>query len=67
MRQALLGVGIPLWQADGLVEEYELYRRGEAAEVTNTVHEVTGAEPRTFAQFAEDYAGAFRARDMTVA
>jgi uncharacterized protein YbjT (DUF2867 family) len=67
MRQALLGVGIPLWQADGLVEEYELYRRGEASEVTNTVHEVTGAEPRTFSQFAEDYAHAFRVRDMTVA
>ena len=67
MRQALLGVGIPLWQADGLVEEYELYRRGEASEVTNTVHEVAGAEPRTFSQFAEDYAHAFRVRDMTVA
>jgi uncharacterized protein YbjT (DUF2867 family) len=67
MRQALLAVGIPLWRADGLVEEYELYRRGEAAKVTRTVGELTGARPRTFSQFAEDYADAFRAKDITVA
>jgi uncharacterized protein YbjT (DUF2867 family) len=59
MRQALVGLGLPVWQADGLVEDYEHYRRGEAAVVTPAVRDVTGREPRSFAQFALDYAAAF--------
>jgi hypothetical protein len=31
---ALRGVGVPSWQADGLVEDYAHYARGEAAEVS---------------------------------
>ena len=59
MRQALLGVGFPTWQADGLIEDYEHYRRGEASDVTSTVQEITGQAARSFAQFARDYAPAF--------
>jgi uncharacterized protein YbjT (DUF2867 family) len=61
MRQALLGFGMPEWQADGLVEDYAHYRRGEAAEVTTTVRDLTQSDPTTFAQFAVDYASAFGA------
>jgi len=60
MRQALVGFGMPVWQAEGLIEDYEIYRRGEAAEVTRTVKEVTGVPARSFAQFARDYAAFFR-------
>ncbi len=59
MRQALIGFGMPAWQAYGLVEDYEHYRRGEASVVTTTVRDITGSEPRTFSQFASDFAGAF--------
>jgi uncharacterized protein YbjT (DUF2867 family) len=59
MRQALLGFNMPAWQVEGLIEDYEHYRRGEAAEVTTTVHDITGNDPRTFLQFAQDYAAAF--------
>lgn len=59
MRQALLGVGFPTWQADGLVEDSEHYRRGEAADMTSTVQEVTGRAARSIAQFARDYATVF--------
>jgi hypothetical protein len=59
MREALLGLGMPQWQAEGVVEDYEHYRRGEAARVTSTVYEVTGNEPTTFFQFAQDYSGKF--------
>ena len=31
MRSALLSFGLPEWQADGLVEDYAHYRRGEAS------------------------------------
>jgi uncharacterized protein YbjT (DUF2867 family) len=59
MRQGLLGLGMPAWQADGLVEDYDLYRRGEAAKVTSTVREVTGIVPIAFSQFAHDYKDLF--------
>jgi uncharacterized protein YbjT (DUF2867 family) len=50
---------LPPWQVDGLLEDYAHYRRGEAAEVTTTVAEVTGQPPRDIGQFARDYAAAF--------
>ena len=55
MRQALLGFGMPAWQADGLVEDYDHYRRGEADVVTQTVRDVTGSEATSFSEFAKDY------------
>lgn len=57
MRQALLGSGMPEWQADGLVEDYDHYRRGEAGVVTQTVRDVTGSEATSFSKFAKDYVG----------
>ncbi|MBD2753978.1 SDR family oxidoreductase [Spirosoma validum] len=59
MREALLGAGFPVWQADGLIEDYAHYSRNEAAAVTSDVQDVTGKPPRTFADFARDYAPAF--------
>ena len=59
MREALLGAGLPLWQADGLVEDYAHYRRGEASALTSGVQDATGKTPRLFSAFARDYAGAF--------
>jgi uncharacterized protein YbjT (DUF2867 family) len=55
MRDALLGVGFPVWQADGLLEEYTLYRRGAAAAVTSGVRDAIGKAPRSFEAFAHDY------------
>lgn len=59
MRQALTGAGLPVWQADGLIEDHAHYSRGEAAEVTSSVQEVTGKPPRSFDDFAREYAHAF--------
>jgi uncharacterized protein YbjT (DUF2867 family) len=56
---ALRGVGVPPWQADGLVEDYAHYARGEVAEVTTTVRDLTGEGPRDIAGFARDHARAF--------
>jgi uncharacterized protein YbjT (DUF2867 family) len=58
---ALSGAGVPQWQVDGLIEDYAHYARGEAANVTPTVREVTGNNPRTISMFARDYAQAFGA------
>src|SRR5918992_23028 len=55
MRNALVGFGFPEWQADGLIEDYAHYRRGEASTVSTAVRDVTGHPPRSFAAFARDY------------
>ncbi len=59
MREALKNAGFPDWQADGLIEDYAHYSRGEAAEITSGVLDATGVNPRTFDDFARDYAPAF--------
>jgi len=59
MRGALIGIGLPSWQADGLLEDYAHYRRGEASAVASGVQDVTGQAARSFADFARDYAPAF--------
>jgi hypothetical protein len=59
MRRALLSAGFREWQADGLIEDYAHYRRGEASAVTSGFKDATGRSPRTFAEFARDYAAAF--------
>ncbi|SEL78649.1 Uncharacterized conserved protein YbjT, contains NAD(P)-binding and DUF2867 domains [Chitinophaga rupis] len=60
MRHALDSVGFPAWQADGLIEDYAHYARGEAAVVANSIEEVTDRPARDFGMFARDYAGAFK-------
>ena len=60
MLKSLLAVGFPEWQAHGLIEDYAHYARGEAENVTITVKEVTGQEPRKFETFAHDYAQVFK-------
>src|SRR5215204_7445488 len=59
MRDAFLGFGVPEWQADGLVEDYAHYRRGEAEAVTWGVQDAIGKAPRSFEEFARDYAPMF--------
>lgn len=60
MRQALLQFGFPVWQADGLIEDYAHYSRNEAAAIESGVQDATGQSPRSFADFARDYAPTFR-------
>jgi uncharacterized protein YbjT (DUF2867 family) len=59
MRAALADLGFPAWQADGLLEEFAMYRRGEAAGVEPGVREALGRAPRAFDDFARDYAPLF--------
>jgi hypothetical protein len=55
MRGALAELGFPAWQVDGLVEEFAMHRRGEAAEIESVVPEALGRAPRSFEEFACDY------------
>lgn len=49
-------LSFPAWQADGMVEEFAMYRRGEAAGVEPGVQEALCRAPRSFEEFARDYA-----------
>lgn len=60
MREAVLQVGFPEWQAEGLIEDYAHYVKNEAASVEQGVLEATGKTPRSFTEFARDYATAFK-------
>ncbi|HWT00154.1 MAG TPA: SDR family oxidoreductase [Pyrinomonadaceae bacterium] len=59
-RAAMVGSGMQEWTADTLVELFDFYRDGRADRVRDTVREVTGRDPITFAQFARDHAQAFQ-------
>jgi len=57
---ALTGAGMPEWQAEGLLEDYAHYVRGEASAVSPDVAQVTGTSPRSLRDFAHDYSDAFQ-------
>ncbi|PSB06984.1 NAD(P)-dependent oxidoreductase [Pleurocapsa sp. CCALA 161] len=59
MHEFLLSAKFPLWQVDGLLEEYAHYRRNEAAAISSGVRDAIGKEPRSFQTFAHDYAPMF--------
>jgi len=54
-RAGMLESGAPAWLADTLVVLFGELRRGIAAQTTDTVHALTGREPRAFAEFAHDH------------
>ncbi len=56
MMEALLNIGLPHWQVDGLIEDYAHYRRGEASAIASGVQDAIGTPPRPFDDFARDYA-----------
>ena len=59
MLQTLLDLRMPQWQAAGVIEDYDRYRRGEAAIVTSAVRDITQHQSTRFSQFAADYARQF--------
>ena len=59
MGSALVEMGLPAWQVDGLLEEFAMYRRGEAAAAESGIREALGRPPRSFDEFARDHASLF--------
>ena len=60
MKQALLGAGVPEWNANGILDLETLYRDGGASSVTGDVELVLRRQPITYEQFARDYASSLR-------
>jgi hypothetical protein len=59
MRQALTGLAFPDWQAEGIIEDYAHYHRGEAETISSAVADVSGNPPHSLATFVRDYKQAF--------
>ncbi len=55
----MLDTGMPKWFVDDILKLSEVFAGGHAAEVVTTVRDVAKVDPRTFVQFAQDYASAF--------
>ncbi|MGH9317393.1 MAG: SDR family oxidoreductase [Thermoanaerobaculia bacterium] len=59
-REEMLDGGLLPWLADDMLVLFRSYREGYGAAVSGAISEVTRREPRSFRQFAKDYARLFR-------
>jgi uncharacterized protein YbjT (DUF2867 family) len=59
-RKQMLAAGVPRWLADDMLILFASFREGYGAAVSGAVKQVTGKRPRSFHEFARDYAGVFR-------
>lgn len=59
-KESMMAAGMPERLVDMMNELYALGPAGHLAYVADTVEKVTGKRPRSFLQFAEDHAAAFK-------
>ena len=59
-KSAMLGLGMPEWMVDAMMELHAIDKAGYAASVTDTVEKITGKKARTFADFARENATKWR-------
>ena len=58
-RESMTGLGFPQWAADAFGEYFEVYSDNYGDFFTDDVQNITGTAPRTYRDFAGDFAGAF--------
>ena len=59
-KQAMIGAGMPAWQAEGISQLMDDYRAGNMSAVTDDVERVTGKKPQTVEQFVQENRAAFQ-------
>jgi uncharacterized protein YbjT (DUF2867 family) len=59
-RKGMKQIGVDNWSINIMLELFKIIRAGYGSETTNVVERITGRKPISFAQFARDYAEAFR-------
>jgi uncharacterized protein YbjT (DUF2867 family) len=60
MKQALLAVGTPEWNADGILDLSKFYRTGGSNTVSSDVEQILARMPIAFEQFARDYSSSLQ-------
>ena len=58
-RKAMKGIGMEDWLIDAMMEFYNIIRAGYASQITNTVEQIIGRNPTSFAQFVRDHSVSF--------
>ena len=58
-RKAMESMGIEDWLIDAILEEFYNTKVGNRTTTTNTVEEIIGRKPTSFAQFVREYANYF--------
>ena len=58
-RKAMKGIGMEDWLIDAMMEFYNIIREGYASHTTNTVEQIIGRNPTSFAQFVRDHSVSF--------
>jgi uncharacterized protein YbjT (DUF2867 family) len=58
-RKAMKGIGMEDWLIDAIMELYNIIKAGYASQTTNTVEQIIGRKPTSFAQFVRDYSNSF--------
>ena len=61
-RQAMLGLGMPEWQVNALLELQQYYTNGQGGEVTDVLPTLLGRPPIRLDQFLEEYKDEFRSQ-----
>jgi uncharacterized protein YbjT (DUF2867 family) len=59
-KKAMLDLGMPGWMVDAMMELHAINKAGYAAGITGHVQQITGRAPRTFREFARDYASTWK-------
>jgi uncharacterized protein YbjT (DUF2867 family) len=60
LKKSVIGVGMPQWQVDALLELQHYYVEGNGGQTDNVVRQMLGRDPIVFEQFLRDYAVAFQ-------
>ncbi len=63
-RKSLVDAGVPGPYADDYIDLFHYYIAGKGAAVTAEVEQVTGKAPRTFDEFATDFAAQFKSEEL---
>jgi uncharacterized protein YbjT (DUF2867 family) len=59
-RKAIIGMGMSDWHTNIVLELLKLSREGYLSDISHEVEEIIGKKPKSFSQFAKDYAPEFR-------
>jgi uncharacterized protein YbjT (DUF2867 family) len=59
-REAMIGMGIPAWQADGINELMDQMRAGQYARLSDSVSEVGKKDPNRLTDFVRQHAAVFK-------
>lgn len=59
-KSAMLGMGMPAFAVDAMMELHAIDKAGYAAAVTPVVEQLLGRKPRSFAEFAREHASAWK-------